>query len=89
MAKNTNNKNNPLNYALREYAASTAIKRDELNNIKEKLYQLIDKLYNNNLLEFIDECDRAREQRKQALLRHIGFFNTNPYMTFIIWSISN
>ncbi|MCR4663191.1 MAG: PTS system mannose/fructose/sorbose family transporter subunit IID [Endomicrobiaceae bacterium] len=27
---------------------------------------------------------KDKEQRKQALLRHIGFFNTNPYMINII-----
>ena len=27
---------------------------------------------------------KDKEQRKQALLRHIGFFNTNPYMVSII-----
>ena len=25
-----------------------------------------------------------KEKRKEALLRHIGFFNTNPYMVTII-----
>ena len=27
---------------------------------------------------------KDKEKRKEALLRHIGFFNTNPYMVNII-----
>jgi len=36
---------------------------------------------------FLDKIYKDKKQRKEALLRHIGFFNTQPYMANIIASV--
>jgi PTS system mannose-specific IID component len=36
---------------------------------------------------FLDDIYQGETQRKEAMLRHIGFFNTHPYMANIIASV--
>jgi PTS system mannose-specific IID component len=39
------------------------------------------------LLPFLKKLYPEPEKRKEALLRHIGFFNTHPYMANIVFSL--
>jgi len=40
------------------------------------------------LKPYLDKIYRGKENRKQALLRHTGFFNTHPYMANVIVAIT-
>jgi PTS system mannose-specific IID component len=39
------------------------------------------------LLPFLNRLYRDPEKRKEAVLRHIGFFNTHPYMVNIVFGL--
>jgi PTS system mannose-specific IID component len=39
------------------------------------------------LKPFIDDIYKDKEKRKEALMRHTGFFNTHPYMASIIIAV--